>query len=253
MRKLPQIISLIVSQLPSGPRFSILGIAFPLAGLIRILLQSEDGFCCRCGESFVGEREVGAFRFALVVLENIDVDWHSQGVGIKPLDGDRKGDGINGVGSQSALFNMFEKSGGDYIGVECGGVKDLSDPNVIDDLKDEGGGAVDSRVVEGLILYPYFPDGLKYLGLVHVVFQYESIGIDTHGRGECLAVLCCVGVNRGDDSPLVVLGMGLFISHLEENGGDGIADVNYVVMGGIPCDWDEGLSGLRQLEGEIFG
>ena len=44
VRKLPQLVGLLVPQLPICPRFSILEIVFPLSGIVRILLQSEDGF-----------------------------------------------------------------------------------------------------------------------------------------------------------------------------------------------------------------
>ena len=155
--------------------------------------------------------------------------------------------------SRSALFNMFEKSGGEEVSLKHGGFTQIVDPHVINNGEDEGGGVADARVTEGVILNAYFPDGLKFLGLVNVVLQDGGIGANVLGRGKSLAIICCVGVRRGDDSPEVVFCMGLVVACLEEEGCKRLADTNNVVVGGIPCDWNEGLSGLCQLEGELFG
>ena len=95
VREMLQLVCLLVFQLPSGPRFHILGLMFPLAVLFLILLQIKDGFCFRDEDNCIRERRVGAFRFALVILKNIDVDGHSRSVGVKPLDNDWKVDCIN--------------------------------------------------------------------------------------------------------------------------------------------------------------
>ena len=55
---------------------------------------------------------------------------------------------------------MFEKSRGEDVSVQCGGVAQLVDPHIVDDVEDEGGGAADTIVVEGLILDVDFPDSL---------------------------------------------------------------------------------------------
>ena len=47
----------------------------------------------------------------------------------------------------------------------------IVDPHIVDNGKDEGRGAVDARVIEGVILDADFPHGLKFLGLVYGVLQ----------------------------------------------------------------------------------
>ena len=102
---------------------------------------------CRGEEIFIGEREVGDFRFLLVTLKHIDVDGHAQGVGIKPLDDDWKVEGVDGMDSWAALFKMFKKSGGEGVSVKCCGFAELTDPCVIDNGLDEGRGAADACIV----------------------------------------------------------------------------------------------------------
>ena len=46
--------------------------------------------------------------------------------------------------------------------------------------------------------------------------------------------------------------MGLVVAHMEEDVGENLADTNNVAVGGLPRDWNKGLSGLCQLEGELF-
>ena len=55
---------------------------------------------------------------------------------------------------------MFKKFRGEDVSVKRGGVAQLADPHVVDDGKDEGGGAADSRVIEGILLDADFKDGL---------------------------------------------------------------------------------------------
>ena len=51
----------------------------------------------------------------------------------------------------------------------------------------------------------------------------------------------------GDDDPEVVFGMGLVVARLEEDGGERLADTNNVDVGGLPCDWNKVISGIRHL------
>ena len=44
------------------------------------------------------------------------------------------------------------------------------DPHIFNDIEDEGGGAADARVIEGVTLYPDFPENLKFLGMVLIIF-----------------------------------------------------------------------------------
>ena len=186
---MPKLVGLLVPELPGCPRFSILGITFPLTGLVRILLRNEDGFRCRSEKSGVGEREVGAERLALGVLKHVDVDGHDRGVCVVSLDDEREVNGVNDMESRAALFNMCEKSGGKDISIKRGGVMQLADPHVVDDGKDEGGGAADACVVESLILDADLPDGLKFPGLFNGVLQDGGISTNALGRGERLSVL----------------------------------------------------------------
>ena len=48
----------------------------------------------------------------LGVLEHIDVEGHARGVCVVSLDDEWEVDGVDGVESCAALFEMFEKSGG---------------------------------------------------------------------------------------------------------------------------------------------
>ena len=102
MRKLPQTVGPLVPELPVCPSFSVLGIAFPLAGLVRILLQIKDGFCCCGKKSGLREREVGAEQLALSVLKHVGVDMHAQGVCVVSLDDERKVEGFDGMESCGA-------------------------------------------------------------------------------------------------------------------------------------------------------
>ena len=61
---------------------------------------------------------------------------------------------------------MFNKSGGEDIGVKRGEVAQLADPHFDDNGEDEGGGVVDACVVEGIIHDLDFPDSLEFSGLV---------------------------------------------------------------------------------------
>ena len=47
--------------------------------------------------------------------------------------------------------------------------------------------------------------------------------------------------------------MGLVLARLEEDGGDSLVYMNNAIVGEIPCDWDEVISCLHQLEGDLFG
>ena len=104
--KLPQLLGPLVPDLSDCPRFSVLGIAFPLAGLMWILLQIEDSFCCHSKKSGVREREVGAEGLTLGVLENVDIDRHARGVFIVALDHEWKIDGVDGMDSCAALLDV---------------------------------------------------------------------------------------------------------------------------------------------------
>ena len=97
----------------------------------------------------------------------------------------------------AAGFDAFDKSGGEDIGVKRGGVAHFVEPHVVKDVEDEGGGAADARVVEGVILNSYFPDGLKFLGLVYGVLQDGGVGEFLPRHSKILAVLCYVGVWGG--------------------------------------------------------
>ena len=175
MRKLTQRVGPLVPDLPSFPIFSVLGLTFPLAGLVRILLRSKDGFCFRGEKSFVGDMGVGALQLTIGVLDNVDVNGHAQGVYVVSLDDDRDVDSVDGVESCAALFEMFEKSGGEDVGVKCGGVAQIAYPHVVNNGKDEGGGATDAHAIKGVILNLEFPDGLDFSGLVYGVLKDRGI------------------------------------------------------------------------------
>ena len=236
MRELPQLVGLLVLELPGRPRFSVLGLMFPLAGLIRILLQSEDSFCCRGKSSCVGERKVGVDQLELGVLEHICVYGYARGFRIVSLDDKQEVDGVDGMESCAVLFEIFNKRGGEDFGVELGGVTHLADPHAVDDGEDEGGGAVDVRVKEGITLNSDYPDSLEFSCLVYVVLQYGGIGANLLGRGKILAVLCSVGVCRGDDYTEVMFFMGLVVARLEEEWGERLMNTNDFVVGGLPRD-----------------
>ena len=110
-------------------------------------------------------------RLALGVFEHTDVYGHAQGVCILSLDDEREVDGVNGVESRAALFDVFEKSGGEDVGVKRGGFAQLADPHIVDDGEDEGGGAAGARVVEDVILNSDFCEGLKFWGLIYGILQ----------------------------------------------------------------------------------
>ena len=74
--------------------------------------------------------------------------------------------------ARAALFEMCEKSEGKGVGIKCGGVAQPADSHIVNDIKDEGGGAAETCVVEGVILDKDPPNGLKFLGLVDGVLQY---------------------------------------------------------------------------------
>ena len=59
---------------------------------------------------------------------------------------------------RSAIIEMSKKSGSKDVGVKRGGVANLTDPHVINDNEDEGGGDGNAFVVEGAILDSNLPD-----------------------------------------------------------------------------------------------
>ena len=151
-------------------------------------------------------------RLALILLKHIDIDGHARGVCLVSLNYEREVNGVNGVKSCAALFDMSEKSGGEDASVNRGGVAQLADPHVVDDSDNEDGGAADAHVLEGVIINACFPDSLKFLSLVYGILQDGGIGANALGHGKSLALLHCVGVRKGDNAPEVVFCMGLVVS-----------------------------------------
>ena len=190
VRKLSQLVSPLVPELPDCPRFGGLGIAFPLAGLVKIILQSKDVFRCCDKNSGIGEREVGAGRLALGILNNFDVYRYSSGVHVVSLDDGQEVDGVNGIDSPAAFFEKFDEIGRKDIRIECDGVAQLADPHIVDEIKDEGSGAADTHVVEGVIRKADLPDDLEFSGLGFGILRDGGKGADVIRRGERLAVLC---------------------------------------------------------------
>ena len=84
-------------------------------------------------------------------------------------------------------------------------------------------------------------------------FLGELHGAYLLGHVKNTAVINCVGVCGGDNAPEFVFGVGLVVAYLEEERGESLSNIKDVVMGGISRDCDKGLSGLLQLEGELFG
>ena len=148
MRKLHQLVGPLISELPGSTRFSVLGIAFPLAGLVLILLRSEDRFRFRGEKSGFREREVSDERLALCILKYVEVDGHAQGVCIVSLDDEREFYGVNGMKSHAVLFKMCKKSGG----------REGHQYKIWWAYADHG--AVDNCVVEGVILDQDLPESL---------------------------------------------------------------------------------------------
>ena len=92
---------------------------------------------------------------------------------------------------------MFNKSGGENVSIKYGMVAQLVDPHVVDNDKDEGGGAAYNRVKEGVILNAYFPDSLEFSGLVDGVLGDGRIGVNGLRCGKSFSILPCVGVRGG--------------------------------------------------------
>ena len=148
---------------------------------------------------------------------------------------------------------MSDNSRGEDVGAKHGEADQIMDPHVVDNNKYEGRCAANACVVEDVILYPYFPDCLEFLGLVYVVLRDGRIGANLRGFNKHLAALCCVGVGGGYDNPYVVFGMSLVLDRLKEYGVEVLLDTNNIVDVGLSCDQDKGLSGLCQMEGKLFG
>ena len=144
---MPQILGPLVPDISGCPCFSVLGIAFPLTGLMWILLQIEDSFFCHSKKSGVRDREVGDEGLALGILEHVDVDRHARCVFIVGLDHEWEIDGVDGIDSRAALLNVCNKGGGEDFVIKYGGVAQIADLHAVNNGEDEGGSAADASVV----------------------------------------------------------------------------------------------------------
>ena len=148
--------------------------------------------------------------------------------------------------ARETVLEMIKKCGGEDSGVECSRVAQLLIPNLVDNGKDECGGAADAPVVERVVLEAHLPDGFEISRLFFLKLGGFLIGADARGDDRGFFVCLKVVRGKGNDSPKVVLRMGFILARLEEDGRDCLAEAHEVVVRGLAQDWYESLCSLLQ-------